>query len=732
MGMFDAVKSGLGSAINLNVSSGLKGLSSKLDIGSILSGNTAHSATSSSSGSNGNSDVTVIDKDWITNRFMTPSNKLPNHIAKNRFHTSTVRKHTDTTLGGNTAVNARPQYTPYADVVHGKEYSPTTNVADIGMSRVYSEYIDDFQQTVFLTFGLPKFNGLLEFFTRAVDYEDSVLANTGRSPFGYVAGQFIGGAVMLAAFPLITITVWVAKTISKLLLGNNPFNYYYLEPNMSLYWSTVNNVVTTLATELGILAPEFMPSDSIKKRIGVPVKFDKDDMEAIAALMPGIIDKDTNYIDVFKIATRAQSIANGQMIREKEKYDANSVNSNNYDGFIKAQNTLPSSNVPGSTFGNSVNYYTSFQTYLNKIKDSGLFSDKKTSGNDIQSDGTITKAVSDDTGKVKDTRLIKTNSGDYEIDLADQESRLTSAVKAFDSTLRDGALYAIFAVDYIGTVSESFSNSTSPIGLGSTINQIGGASRDAKFNIAGGNITDTLGKAAGYVKDVAAGMLNSITFGMDAVIQTMTGGGFIDLPDKWENSDTSFPNITYKMELRSSSADVISQLQNIYIPLAMILSGTLPLATGKASYTSPLLCNLFCKGVQKIDLGIITSLSITRGVGNLGFNRQWKTLAIDVTFTVKDLSSLMAAPVNSSVFDIFKVAMDDHSVLSRYLATIASRDIYTDKYALKKVKLKASRILMKKDQMLSPSAWGLRTGENMNWVMGGVVADHTLSLRDSN
>jgi hypothetical protein len=238
--------------------------------------------------------------------------------------------------------------------------------------------------------------------------------------------------------------------------------------------------------------------------------------------------------------------------------------------------------------------------------------------------------------------------------------------------------------------------------------------------------------ATDLMGDFVKGALNSISFGLDSVVQTLTGGGFIDLPDKWDNSDTSFPDITYKMELRSSSGDVISQLQNIYIPLAMILAGVLPIATGKASYTSPMLCNLFCKGVQKIDLGIIKNVTITRGVGNLGFSRQWKALAVDVSFTVKDLSSIMASPVNGTIFDIFRVGLDDASVLSRYLATMASRDIYTDKYASQKIKLRASRVLMKANQAISSSAWGLRTGESLNHVLGGVVADHTLSLNHTN
>lgn len=718
MGMFDgAMSSVMGGASN-----GLSSMAGKTDLGSVF-GN----------GSSANkSDTNVLDKDWLNQRFIAPDGKLPSHIAKNRFYTSASRKHTDTTLGGNLAVNSRPQYTPYADPALGVDYSPIDNVAAIGMSRLYSEYIDDYQQTVFLSFGLPRFNSLLDFFTRAVDYEDSVLANTGRSPFGYTAGKWVGNLVMLAALPLITLTVWAAKTITKVIIGDNAFNFYYLETNMSMYWGMVNNIVTTLATELGILIPQLLPSDTIKKRIGLPVQFDKEDMDAIAKMLPGLINPNTNYIDVFRIATKTQNIANVKMMKEKELYDSNSVKEYDYEGYVKAQNTKANTNIPGSALRDSVNYFFTFQKFLDQVKESKLYADIKVSGADISQNPSAPATTTPNDGSVKDMKLKKTNQGDYEIDLQAQENYLESYIKAVDSSLRDGALYAIFAVDYVGPVSESFSNSTNQIGIGQGINQIGGASRDMRFNMAGGNVAGMLKGATDLMGDFVKGALNSISFGLDSVVQTLTGGGFIDLPDKWDNSDTSFPDITYKMELRSSSGDVISQLQNIYIPLAMVLAGVLPVATGKASYTSPMLCSLFCKGVQKIDLGIMKSVTITRGVGNLGFSRQWKALAVDVTFTVKDLSSIMTSPVNGTIFDIFRVGLDDASVLSRYLATMASRDIYTDKYFSQKIKLRASRVLMKANQAISSSAWGLRTGESLNHVLGSVVADHTLSLNHTN
>jgi hypothetical protein len=87
---------------------------------------------------------------------------------------------------------------------------------------------------------------------------------------------------------------------------------------------------------------------------------------------------------------------------------------------------------------------------------------------------------------------------------------------------------------------------------------------------------------------------------------------------------------------------------NIYIPLAMIMAGALPLATGKQSYTSPFLCEVHDRGRLLTRLGIIDSLSITRGTSNLGFNNVGKAMSMEISFSVLDLSSIMSMPIRPS------------------------------------------------------------------------------------
>jgi hypothetical protein len=85
----------------------------------------------------------------------------------------------------------------------------------------------------------------------------------------------------------------------------------------------------------------------------------------------------------------------------------------------------------------------------------------------------------------------------------------------------------------------------------------------------------------------------------------------------------------------------------MYIPLAMLLAGALPLSTGKQSYASPFLVELYDKGRCQTRLGMIDSLTINRGVGNMGWNSDGQCLGMEVSFSVIDMSSVMHMPISA-------------------------------------------------------------------------------------
>ena len=694
-------------------------------------------------------DIAIIDNDWIKSRFMVADDSLSENDKASRYMSTAELKFTDTSLGGNISINPKPQYTAYCDVsptkITNRNNTSLGSSNNIAMGRYYSEAIDDNQHVIFMEFGVPKFNSLTDFFFRAIDYETSVIANTGRSTIAYKVGSIIGGGIMLAAFPLMTLLIWGLKLGAKLLMGHGSYNYYYLDTTMPTYWGTVNQIVSELAIEMGIMVPflnnpkdpnDPKPSKPIKgkTKIGVPYKIKSKDLDLYRELMPGLIS-DKNYIDVFAIATRSQTLANRRTLKEYEAFENNKIGVQDYlDGKVAGI-------MSEYTFLDQVNIFTTFERYLSKTVDKTADGDKVSPAKETSSTTNGKKTLTPEE-KAKLKKAIEDKSNRYTANSDGtsnvntdpvKESTLRKFVSGVDSSIRQGGAYAAFSVDYKGSVTETFSNSTGRIETGEKAKSLARKSRNLKFDFAGGNVAMGMDKALGYVQDLAAGVLDSVTFGLSAVLQTAFGGAFIDLPKKWEDSSAYFPTMTYTMKLISPYGNTLSQLQNIYIPLSMLLAGTLPISTGGSSYTSPFLCSVFNKGIQKVSMGMITSLSITRGTSNLGFDKKRRPLAIDVSFTITNFSTMISSPINTSVFsDIFSVTIDDDTPFGNYVAVLGGRDLMTHKYKSQRIKINESRLAAKIAQATNASYYGMMVGNALEDLLGPVVARRTLTGQFNN
>jgi hypothetical protein len=120
---------------------------------------------------------------------------------------------------------------------------------------------------------------------------------------------------------------------------------------------------------------------------------------------------------------------------------------------------------------------------------------------------------------------------------------------------------------------------------------------------------------------------------------------------------------------------------------------------------------MFVRGRQQINLGMITSLSITRGTSNLPFNKQRRPLAIDVTFTVTDFNELISAPMPNGLLDFSSAMFDDGSGLSRYIQALCGRDLYSSTHVFERSKIKLARIYETVDLVTSPEFIGAKVGD---------------------
>jgi len=704
-------------------------LTEKFDIKSIFSGDTTSNAKLR--------DNSVIDTEWVKSRFLVPDKDLDTDVTKIRYNSIASLKFTDSSIGGNLFVNPRPQFNaltdPKADNAYMGYLTPNLNpnqssgdtLSSTGMGEGYSRLIDDNQQTVFLEFGLPKFNSLLDFFFRAVDYSDSVLANTGRPSTMCNVGHMIGTGVGLIAFPILSVTIHMGKLALLALIGDKSLKFYYFNSKMAMYWGTVNTIVTQLVTEQGLLAPVYMstPSSAGGHEVGIPAKLTQGDIDNLNELIPGIISEKTNYIDVFAIITKAQRAAMKQKEIIYQRMAA---------GSLDKEGALDPANFPGTDILAKLNEKITFGTYTKAINEA-----EKPLGDgdkELVKPPTPTKAGNTaNNGKADDPPRkfdVTKGVGTYDIKKNSLfDTAFEAGKKSVDASLRQGGAYAVFAVDFTGSTSETFSNSVTNINMGDKAKQIAKQSRAVSYDLARGNLLgdNAIQDAVTGVRDLLVGAVAGLSFNLTNVMGALTGNAYVEIPKRWDDSSMTFKQNTYTMQLVSPYNTFLSQLQNIYVPLCMILAGVLPLATGKSSYTSPYLCTLFSKGIENIQLGMITSVSITRGTSNLGFDKKRNPLAIDVSFTVTDFSTLVTSPVSSSIFgELFNVTMEDDTPLGNYISVLGGRDIITSKYRLKPAPIRLSRALMKLDQTFNANRMGFLIGESLTDTLGSIAIARSL------
>lgn len=680
-------------------------------------------------------DVKVIDKDWIKSRFITPGSELSPLDATNRFFSSASWKVTSTTLGRSMSINSRPQFTRYADIkgydrgiltTTKSVWKPVTKYygTNLGMGRYYSEAIDDNAEQIFIEFCVVRFNDLITVATRSVDAIDSYIANHGHAPKGYYIGYVAASYVRFWAFPLVSTIIFAGKIIFNAVFGGR-LQYYWGEPAMHMYISTASQILNQMCVELGMTYATFMRPENAASRIGVPMDIDNEDMNELRMMMPDIFSKNSNYIDLFKIIAGPQTFALQQFKREYEAYkDKNGESAKDMVGYLVKGGSEIEAGSTGTAKLDPANYYLSFQLFLdNIIKKDAWY---KTSNDELDekqaaAEAASVKELNDKYDKsainVKDgekqEKLNYRQNYDGSIDsTVGEESWLDQFAGTLDSYLRDGMAFAIFNVDYTGSISDSVSNSVGEIATGNSIKELAKNARHMKFNLAGGNLAgDIMGDVLGAVKNVAMGALDAVTFGFSNVLNTIMGGGYLTIPKAWEDSDVDLGTVTYSMDLVSPYGNVISQLQNIYIPLAMIMAGSFPLKAGEASYTSPFLCKLYNKGKQDIQLGMITSVTIERGTGNLAFTRNKRPLGFKVSFTVTDLSPIVTMPVQQSVFqELFNFNIHDENTFGHYIGTLCSRDLYSSKYFKPKFVRKLSRMSMAFSQAISPNQQAMTVG----------------------
>lgn len=652
-------------------------------------------------------DIDLKDNEFITNSFLSD---LSNEDLKYRdyiYKSVADAEYMDTSLGGHIAVNIPYGNTRFADIPNrGRDltrddfvtnkFSPT-----LGPGRFYAESIMRFSKPriLHLEFGVPNHRSMFSFFTEAISFRESIIAREGRTTFFFDIGYVGGLLVVTYAFPLRTFLVLGLKAGANLFFGDSDPRYYTFKPTMHNYALAANSILKSMMIERGVIRLDVSEKNIIdsKDTYGTAVKINAPLMKELQQAIPYIFNH-VNEIDILRIVSRPQLLVNKMLAFERTIVETG--NKERMPGIdIFTDDDRPN-------MGEFIKAVSRIGTFKSNIDEDG----KKLVGVVIP-----TSSANIDTDEYS-----KPDNNGLKKRLPHDNTSWLDDFGEYMGVLRNMGFEQVgFYVDYVGTSTYSFTNEIKDIPAKSMLNSVGGASRDSYFNLSGGNIIgETVQDILKAGRDVAAGFLDSASFGLSNVLSVLVGGGYVSFPKMWSDSNVSLPNHSFKMTLGGPSGDALSLVTDIDVPLSMILAGALPISVGRASYTSPFLCKAFMQGIVDIDFGMITSLSITAGTGVLGRTHDGAALQLEVQFTITDFTDIVTARVSDGIFGAYSLQFDEVGALNRILRSISGRSFRNSRYVGKGFRYRLTAVYSSIGSATDPARIA-------SWVSDTALADIT-------
>lgn len=624
---------------------------------------------------------TVRDVDWAAKMFMVSAEQIQAKYMFAAWSTSAHNKFTDTRVGGNWAINNPPAYTRFADPRQSSiNHRDVKSTKPTGMGAFYSEQLDDNAHLVHMCFGVANFKGMLSFFNGMGNIQAALYARLGRVPIAFLLGKVAGIYVGMRLLPLLLVGM-----AAKFLLNRGSSKYYSLKPTMHSYWKRVDFIANCFAVNTGLYQKHNFLDWGIKdqeaaldpsgtSRYGYTESEHAQLVAQAYAAAPEIFRK-RGGIDVYALATRTQSLATARrkllddyatkisskedimrMMIEMEYSRDFTAKTQSLEDMLKLVH-VPVPGSDGMGIGNEDFSEDSFDSKA--LVDDAMSSADSQNINiapqanaEVQAtsneDGTVTPTVTERVSQAVTATVSAYNF--YAKDPNDgngnpvQEGWMSKLWRFMSDNYHGAYEWVTFNVQHTGAMSVGFSNSSREADISTMINGFSSTMASTRFTFSNGATgVGVFDAAIGAVKNTILGF----AAGIDAAgILSLAGSAYVDIPEHWDSSSTTFPSEQYKMKLRSVYANKLSRFIALYVPLAMIMAGAMPISTGRQQYTSPYYCQVISPGRTSVKLGMIDNLNIEIGVGNMGYNQQNQPLGFDVSWGVKDMNKTMHAPID--------------------------------------------------------------------------------------
>ena len=619
---------------------------------------------------------------------------------------------TDTRVGCNDAINPYWQFNRDDDIcppplipqsikadknfsTSGSRYKAECEHAT-GMGRVYAETYDAQQQIVWFEAGIPKFTNLITYYRDAMDANVASIMNTGDISF---LGKIIGGLFKITAFvvtaglcSLFYISRWIDRAIDERIT-----KYYSFSSTMTIYYAMVNSMLQYTAVSMGLHPLVLNERHGVKNGAKMIAKLDANPKEKKYEYYETITTDENGFTETH-IEKREVSVP-----EESTSYELSNLSG------------IPEVLKDGVDIFKIMNRKSRMIDQNNATYTVEELIDIQSSKND-----TYAGMFAPEEKEAEYKQEGDTETWSFKDSITDWWSTLKGSVLGSGN-------FVGFKVEKGGfQPTEQFTNNTGPTGLADKINSESKSKRD-ELDEFGGSKTMAFGAKlvnamtdlsqlkqtfqtvvkGEVIKGAAAAISGALGFDIGTVLQT--GNGFLEIPKVWKDSSMGTRSYTLNFKLRSRYGDPVSIFQSIYIPLFLLIALSIPRAAGAHSYTSPFILRAFCKGMFFIPVGIVTSLSITRGRDEYGWSSQYLPLEVNVSMTIEDLSPQMFVSMNYGALDTFT----KNATLQSYLEVLSSLGLRDMIYWYPKVVRKTyAALATAKTTIFNPSYYGTQLGKS--------------------